>query len=101
MSRDAVVVVVVPLEDELAHVYAVNVDYGLDAVVLEQVTGNEVADTELLACFRLDVHYLGLEISIFTVVQFRDGAIVDKDGRLEVREERMRGHDKAVPSDRG
>jgi hypothetical protein len=27
--------------------------------------------------------------------------MVDKDGRLEIREERMGGHDKEVPSDRG
>ena len=100
MPRDTVVVVVALLEDEFAHVHAVDADYGLDAIVLEEVTGDVVADAELLACFRLDVDYLGLEISIFTVIKFNNRAIVHKDRRFEVRKERVRGHDEEARDDR-
>lgn len=100
MPRDTVVVVVALLEDEFAHIHTVDADYGLDAIVLEEVTGDVVADTELLACFRLDVDYLGLEVSIFMVIQFINGAIVHKDRRFEVGKERVWGHDEEVRDDR-
>jgi len=94
LSCDAVEVVLVPLEDELAHVNTVDVDNDLDAVAVEDVAGDEESDAKLLARFGLDVDYLGLGISIFPVSMFFDGATVHEDGRLEFGEEGMGGHDK-------
>jgi len=93
LSCDAVEVVLVPLEDELAHVNTVDVDNDLDAVSVEDVAGDEETDAKLLARFGLDVDYFGLGVSIFPVSMFFDGATVHEDGRLELGEKGMRGHD--------
>jgi hypothetical protein len=96
VPRDAVVVVPALLEDGLAHVNAVNVDYDLDAVVLEEVARDEVPDAKQLASLGLDVHDLGYRISIITVRMLSDGATVHEDGRLEFGEEGMRWHHEEV-----
>lgn len=93
LSCDAVEIVLVPLEDELAHVNTVDVDNDLDAVAIEDVAGDEESDAKLLARLGLDVDDLGLGISIFPVSMFFDGATVHEDGRFEFGEEGMGGHD--------